>query len=316
MRAIQHRITGEAYQEYVERLAAAAGVDPKDKAAVRRFDKKRKDKGVSNDEWHNPHDTDAKIGKTKQGPTKMIYKVEHAVDLQTGAIVDAEVLPGDQGDTEELAERLWRIEERMNEAIGQAPDEATIEVAVMDKGYYKVEELAHLQASSIKTVVADPIDNRNLEKLSPAHRKAVHAARRSSKAKYGKALTRKRGEYVERSFEHVLDCGGARKTTLQGREKIKKRYLIQAMGCNLSLLMRKLIGVGTVKQALAQAFAVASVFCLLLIPIIASLIGPLVAFANGAMKRLVNVLADRLYEEKSPPTLFPGSSLGAVLQTG
>jgi transposase len=312
MRSIQHRITGEAYQEYVERLAAAAGVDPKDKAAVRRFDKKRKDKKVSNDEWHNPHDEDARIGKTKQGPTKLIYKVEHAVDLQTGAIVDADVLPGDQGDTADLAERLWQIEARMNEALGNEADEATIESATMDKGYYKVEELARIQQSGIKTVVADPIDNRNLEKLSTDHRKAVQAARRSSKAKYGKALTRKRGMYVERSFEHVLDCGGARKTTLRGRETIKKRYVIQAMGCNLSLLMRKLIGVGTVKQALALA----SVFVMWLMAIMACLVLSVMAWAKGATKRADIALVGSLTNRRRVPASSLTLSPRIVLQAG
>src|SRR5690606_16157140 len=150
---------------------------------------------------------------------------EHAVDLETGAILDADVLPGDQGDTEDLAERIFEIEERMNEALGLDPEAETVEVATMDKGYYKVDELMRLQQAGIKTVVADPLDNRNLEKLSQEQRKAVHAARRAAKAKYGKALTRRRGMYVERSFEHVLDCGGARKTTLRGRENVKKRYL-------------------------------------------------------------------------------------------
>lgn len=253
MRTLQRRLTGESYHGYVKKLAREAGVDTEDEAAVRNFDKKRKDKKLSNDEWHNPSDEDASIGRTKQGTTRMIYKVEHAVDLETGAIVDADVLPGDQGDTADLAERLWEIEERMNEALGKPPDEETIEVAAMDKGYYKVEELARLQQSGIKTVVSDPIRSRNLSKLSKAHRKAVHAAKRSARAKYGKVLTRRRGMYVERSFEHVLDCGGARKTTLRGRENIKKRYMIQAMGCNLSLLMRKLTGIGTLKQALAAA---------------------------------------------------------------
>ena len=59
-----------------------------------------------------------------------------------------------------------------------------------------------------------------------------------------------------RSFAHILDDGGGRRTTLRGRTNILKRYRIQAMGYNLSLLMRALIGVGTPKQAMAQAISV------------------------------------------------------------
>ena len=251
MRTLERRLTGESYQAYIKKLARESGVNPEDAAAVRRFDKKRTNKKVSNQEWHNPNDEDARIGKTKQGPTKMLYKVEHAVDLETGAIVDVDVLPGDQADTEALAERLFEIEERMNQALDNPAEAETIKSLTMDKGYYKVEELARLQESGIKTVVSDPIEHRNLEKLSKRERKAVQAAKRSARAKYGKALTRKRGMYVERSFAHVLDAGGARKTSLRGQMNVKKRYLIQALGSNISLLMRRLWGVGTLKQALA-----------------------------------------------------------------
>jgi transposase len=252
MRTLTHRLTGEAYRDYVKQLAEAAGVDPEDEAAVTRFDKTRK-KRVSNDDFTHPHDPDAKIGRTKKGQTRMTYKPEHTVDLETGAIVDVDLRPGDEHDTAELADRVIEAEERMNRAIGEDPDEATIEVLVADKGYYKTEELAALQEAGIKTVIAEQAGRRNLERLCKSHRKAVHAARRSVKAKYGRALQRKRGELLERSFQHVLDCGGARRTTLRGHANVLKRYLIQAACANLSLLMRTLCGIGTPKQALAAA---------------------------------------------------------------
>jgi transposase len=95
LRSLEHRLTGDAYGEYVRKLAEAAGVDTSDPAEVRRFDKKRPGRKTSNDEWQNPRDPDAKIGRTKRGATRMIYKPEHVVDLETGAIVDADVRPGD-----------------------------------------------------------------------------------------------------------------------------------------------------------------------------------------------------------------------------
>jgi transposase len=251
LRSLEHRLTGEAYWQYVKRLAAAAGVNTEDAAAVRRFDKNREGRTTSNDDWKNPHDPDAKVGRTKRGATRMVYKPEHIVDLDTGAIVDVDVRPGDEGDTEDLAERVLDAEERLNEAIGNPSDTATIEVLTNDKGYYKVSELRKLQELGIKTVTPDSIDNRRIDKLSSEDRKAVESAKRSVSAKYGKELLKRRGMYVERSFEHVLDCGGARRTTLRGRENITKRYLVQAMGANISLLMRKLTGIGTPKQAIA-----------------------------------------------------------------
>ena len=272
LRTIEHRLTGEDYWQYVKKLAAEAGVDPEDGAAVRRFDKNRPGRSTSNKDWKNPHDPDAKIGRTKRGATRMVYKPEHLVDLDTGAIVDADVRPGDEHDADEIAERVIDAEERMNKAVGQLADACTIESLTSDKGYYKVAELVRLQGYGIKTVISDPIDNRRIDKLSNEERAAVRSAKRSATAKYGKELLRRRGQHVERSFEHVLDEGGARRTTLRGRENITKRYLVQAMSYNLSLLMRTRVGIGTPKQALAKAFAaieegVSAVVSLLLVMI-------------------------------------------------
>ena len=196
----------------------------------------------------------------------MLYKPEHMVDLESGAIMDADIRPGDEGDTTKVAERILDAEERINRALGEAQDRAMIEIVVADKGYYGVEELERLQEVGIKTVVPDRIGNRRMETVSQGTRYVVRAALRSVRSLYGKRLLKRRGMYVERSFAHVLDHGGARRTTLRGREKIRKRYLIQAMGCNLSLLLRKVIGVGTLKQGVAKglkAFSQSIVECVL-----------------------------------------------------
>lgn len=260
LRSLEHRLTGEAYRAYVRRLAEAAGVDVTDPAAVGRFDKKRAGRKTSNDEWRNPHDPDAKVGRTKRGATRMIYKPEHVVDIDTGAIVDVDMRPGDEHDTANLTERILAAEERLNTAFGDAPTTVRVEVVVADKGYYKVDELTQLHEQHIRTVISDPIGNRREDKLDKVQRAAVRAAKRSVTSKTGKALLGLRGERMERTFEHVLDCGGARRTTLRGRDNIRKRYLIQAMCANLSLLMRTLTGLGTPKQALAASRAVIALF--------------------------------------------------------
>lgn len=251
LRSLEHRLTGDQYGEYVRKLAEAAGVDPSDAAAVRRFDRKRPGRKTKNDEWKNPHDPDAKIGRTKRGATRMIYKPEHVVDLETGAIVDADVRPGDEHDTQDLTERVLAAEVRMLVALGEPNDTERAEVLAADKGYFKLEEIALLQGVGIETAVSDPQSQRRLDKLSQMDRAALEAARCSVTTDTGKALLKRRGELVERSFQHVLDCGGARRTTLRGRENLRKRYLIQAACANLSLLMRHLTGIGTPKQALA-----------------------------------------------------------------
>jgi transposase len=255
LRSLQHRLTGDAYAAYVKKLAEAAGVDASDPAAVRRFDRKRPGRKTRNDDWHNPHDPDAKVGRTKRGATRMIYKPEHVVDLETGAIVDADVRPGDEHDTEDVTQRVLAAEARVNEVLGEDEHTGRVELLVGDMGYFKLEEIWRLQELGIETAIRDPQRNRRIDLLADADRAALEAARLTVSSDHGKALLKRRSEFVERSFDHVLDCGGARRTTLRGRENIRKRYLIQAACANLSLLMRHLAGVGTPKQALAASRA-------------------------------------------------------------
>jgi transposase len=250
LRALVHRNTEEQYWDYVKRLAAEQGIDPDDTAAVRRFDRHRPGKG-SNQEWRNPHDPDAKIGRTKDGATDMIYKPETVVDLDTGAIVQADVLPGDQADHKEVATRILEAQQTINQACGRPPDTLTATSVTSDKGYYAVDQLHALQQEGIRTVISDPIDNRRVDQLEPRRQRAVRAARRSVKSQSGKELLRRRGMHIERSFAHILDCGGLRRTTLRGWENLNKRFKLAAAFYNLSQLMRKLFGFGTPKQLAA-----------------------------------------------------------------
>ncbi len=251
LRALVHRNTEEQYWDYVKRLAAENGIDPEDAVAVRKFDRHRPGKG-SNQEWVNPYDPDAKIGRTKDGATDMIYKPEAVVDLDTGAIVQAQVHPGDQADHKEMATRVLDAQQNINQAAGEERDTLTVKTVTSDKGYYAVNELQALQQEDIRTVIADPIDNRRLHKLEPNQKKAVAAARRSVRSKSGKDLLRRRGMHIERSFAHILDCGGIRRTTLRGWENLNKRFKLAAAFYNLSQLMRKLFGIGTPKQLAAR----------------------------------------------------------------
>jgi len=250
LRALIHRNTEEQYWDYVKRLAAESGIDPEDTTAVRKFDRHRPGKG-SNQEWENPHDPDAKIGRTKDGATDMIYKPEAVVDLDTGAIVQAQVQPGDEADHKNMAGRILEAQQNINRACEEKLDTLTIQSVTSDKGYYAVSELQTLQGEAIRTVIVDPIDNRRLEKLEPDQKQAVLTARRSVTSKSGKDLLRRRGMHIERSFAHILDCGGMRRTTLRGWENLNKRYKLAAAFYNLSQLMRKLFGFGTPKQLAA-----------------------------------------------------------------
>jgi transposase len=255
LRALEHRNTEENYWIYVKRLAAEAGVDPGDMKAVRRFDQKRVDRKTSNQEWQNPHDPEAKVGRTKDGACDMIYKPEHITDLETGAIVHAEVRPGDAADNDgSLCERVMAAVGALSKAAPEVPLEKLGTELGADEGYFSIEQIAQLQQCGVRTVIADPqARRRNPERASKEHRSALRRATRATSSQSGKALLRKRGEHLERSFCHVLDHGGLRRATLRGCVKLTKRQIGGAMSHNLSLLLRHLFGVGTPKQALAGA---------------------------------------------------------------
>jgi transposase len=249
MRKLKHKLTGEKYRTYVKRLAKNEGIDPKDEAAVNRFDRKRKKK-TSNEEWGNSHDPDAKIGPTKHGDIRMIYKPEHMVDMDTGAMIDVQVQSGDMHDADQLTERICEAENRAMDGLGV--DELPIKTMTGDCGYYKADELATMKTAGIRANIPDRTARRNLGKLTEPVRKVVVEVGRRVKSWRGKKLLRKRGMYIERSFAHILDAGGLRRTTLRGRENIEKRYLIAALGFNLSLILKTQYGVGRPKEWIAN----------------------------------------------------------------
>jgi transposase len=264
LRSLSERNTEEGYWAYVQRLAREAGLETTDGAALRNFDRHRAGKKLSNEQWQNLHDPDAKIGRTKDGATDMVYLPEHTVDLDTGAIVQAQVLPGDQRDSEELSERV--IEAVLNVQEAQGDPEALPETLTGDKGYFSLLEIGRLQELSLKTVISDPRRaQRRFDKLSSRERQSLARAQRSVSSKYGRKLLRKRGQHIERSFAHVLDAGGMRRATLRGLENLNKRHQIAAACYNLSQLLRRLYGIGTPKQwrafwslLLASALALAT----------------------------------------------------------
>jgi transposase len=253
LRTLVHRNTEEAYWEYVKELAAEQGVDPQDERAVRRFDQNRPGRKTSNQDWKNPHDPQAKVGRTKDGACDMIYKPEHVTDLESGAIVQAEVLEGDHPDTKALSERVAAAVEVVNRIIANERD-GVVRSLTADKGYFAIEEIAQIQEFDIRTVIGDANAARRRKQGSAAPLQALHRAACAVKSQSGKALLRKRGMHLERSFEHVLDEGGLRRATLQGTENLTKRHKIAATCFNLSLLMRTLLGVGTPKQWIAGAY--------------------------------------------------------------
>jgi transposase len=254
LKSLVNRDTAEAYWEYVQRLASEAGIDAKDSEAVRQFDRKRPKK-MSNDDWKNPHDPDAKIGPTKAGAIDMIYKPENTVDLETGAILQAEVRLGNEADGQDLAVHVLQAQENINRVQDRPLDTLTVRGVTADKGYHAIDEMMQLQKEGVRTIISDPVKNRKAENLSQEQARAVGKAKRSGSSESGKALLRKRGMHIERTFAHILDAGGARRTTLRGLENLNKRFKLAAAVYNLSQLLRHLFNIGTPKQWTARAKA-------------------------------------------------------------
>lgn len=256
MKSIVRRDTGEDWQQYLTGLMRAEGLVAADETPsadeLRRFDKQRKDKKVSNEEWVSETDPDSRIAKMKDGTTHLAYKAEHVVDLETEMIVAAEIYPADQGDTRTLEDSLNQAQTNLREA----GSETQIQDAVADKGYHTNEQLTALQQhTSIRTYIPEPESkhDRRWTDKPPEQKAAVYANRRRTRGLRGKKLQRLRSERVERTFAHVCETGGARRTWLRGLEKVQKRYLIAAVAHNLGRLMRGLFNMGTPRGL--QAFA-------------------------------------------------------------
>jgi transposase len=256
LRGLEHRNTQERYWDYVKGLAAEAGIDATDTKAVRGFDRKRLGRKCSNREWHNPHDPEAKVGRTKDGACDMVYKPEHISDLESGAIITAEVRCGDAADNDgTLKERLLKARATLKAVLPKRQRCKAMSEVCADEGYFALEQIAGLQHAGVRTVISDAHEGRRRqERQSKLQQRVLRRARRAVKSKSGKALLRKRGEHLERAFCHVLDHGALRRATLRGTQNLSKRLLLAAMTHNLSLLVRHQTGIGTAKQALAAAW--------------------------------------------------------------
>ena len=152
----------------------------------------------------------------------MIYKPEHTVDLDTGALLQAEVRPGDEADAQDLSLHVLQAQENINQARAAAPDDLTIESAAADKGYHAVGEMQALQAEGIRTVISDPVKNRKLEKLDPAEAQAVRKAKRSVGSKLGKALLRRRGDAPGAQLRPCSGCRRCAANDLAGPGKLEQ----------------------------------------------------------------------------------------------
>lgn len=271
LRSIVRRDTGEQYEEFLKRLARESGIETPTREQLAKLDRKRAKKG-SNKDWVHPEDPDARITKMKDGRTHLGHKVEHAVDLETGAILAVTLAPAGEGDATTVVETLAQAGERIAEMAAATNGEETgervnpegpVEV-VADKGYHSNAALIQMQEAGVRTYVSEPERGRRNWKGQPKAKRAVYANRRRIRGARGKRLLRQRGERIERSFAHVYNTGGMRRTHLRGHPNILKRLVIHVSGFNLGLILRELVGVGTPRglqgRSWASIFAFARAF--------------------------------------------------------
>lgn len=262
MKSIVRKDTQENWREYVVRLMREQGlVEPESEPTdeeIRRFDSKRKKK-VSNEEWESRTDPDSRIAQMKDGRTHLAYKAEHVIDLESQMLVAAEIRYATDGDAETLVDSVQMAQSHLDSAAAMqheanseessdntATSSVRIKEVVADKGYHKAETLELAEAMKLRTYIPErrmPHGRRWTDKPA-SHQRAVRNNRRRVARAKSKRFQRWRSEKVERSFAHVCDTGGSRRSWLARLEKIGKRYLIQAVAYNLGILLRALFGVG------------------------------------------------------------------------
>jgi transposase len=305
MRSIVRRDTEETYQEFLTRLAQTSGIETPTREDLARLDRKRK-KHTSNKEWTNPHDPDAKVTKMKDGRTHLAHKAEHAVDLETGAMVAVTVQGADEGDTTTIVDTVTAAVEQVEAAQADVDDPQPLEEIITDKGYHSNRIMVELDALGVRSYVAEPDRGRRDWSKEPEAQAPVYGNRRRTRGRRGRRLMRQRGERIERSFAHVYDTGGMRRTHLRGHQNILKRWLIHAGGFNLGLLIRTRLGVGTPRGLQGRVTSVlATLFVLLGAP-------PRGLAALGPSRRFIKAMRDR----HAPTTLLLNSSAITTCTSG
>jgi transposase len=271
MRSIVRRDTGESYEEFLTGLAKASGIETPTREDLARLDRKRK-KRTSNKEWKSPTDQDARVAKMKDGSTHLAHKAEHAVDLDSGAVVAVTLQAADLGDTttiqETLADAGLAVAELVEREAELHPEEEPkvnvygIEELVADKGYHSGAALEQAKDLEVRTYIPEKKQaGKRHWKGKHGQQQAVYQNRQRVRGKYGKSLLRRRGEFVERAFAHCYQTGAMRRCTLHGRKNILKRLLIHVGAFNISLVLRQMLGAGTPRELKNRATSLA--FCLL-----------------------------------------------------
>lgn len=244
MRSMVHRVSQKTWRQYLRMLAKAAGIEQPTDDDLRRLDRKRKGKKVSNTDWQSPTDPDSRIARMKDGTTHFAYKAEHAVDVESDLVVAAEIHQADDPDPDTVLMTATAARENLDAVASPH----TGEELLGDKGYHKAETLDLIEhAVGMRPYIPEPklAHHRVWTDKPPEHRAAVYRNRRRVRGARGRRLSRLRSEYAERSFAHVCGTGATRRLWLRGQENVTKWYVMRAAARNLGVIMRAVFNIGT-----------------------------------------------------------------------
>ena len=265
MKSIVRKDTGENWKQYLQGLAKAEGIENPTDQDLRRLDRARTEKKVSNEHWESPIDPDSRIAKMKDGRTHLAYKAEHAVDVVSEAIVATTVTFADKSDPQSAPVTLSLAEAN----LVLAGSEVQIQEAVMDKGYHDNQLLAGLARRGVRTYIPERRQKTRRWSDKPVQQEqAFRANRRRVRGNKGRQLNRWRSERCERTFAHVCETGGGRRAWLRGQTNVSKMHTLKCAAYNLGLLLRKVWGM--CKPRNAEAAGAASFFVLLSLLIFAA----------------------------------------------
>jgi transposase len=260
MKSIVRKDSGEDWKQYLRGLARAEGVENPTEEDLRRLDRGRKGKKVSNEQWESPTDRDSRIAKMKDGRTHLAYKAEHAVDLASEAIVATTVTFADKSDPRSAPATLSLAQ--ANRVL--AGSETEVAETVMDKGYHDNGLLAQLAGEGVRTYIPERRQKSRRWTDKPVeHEQAFRANRRRVRGNKGRQLNRWRSERCERTFAHVCETGGGRRAWVRGQTNVSKVHTLKCAAYNLGLLLRKVWGYCKPRNAKAAAALFFTVLALL-----------------------------------------------------
>lgn len=305
MKSIVRQDTGEDWKEYLRGLAQAEGIEAPTDEQLRQLDRKREGKKVSNQEWASRTDPDSRITQMKDGRTHLAYKAEHAVDLESEAIVAATVQAADRGDAQSAPITLRLAEANVVLAGGATP----VAEMVADKGYHDNGLLAECAARGLRTYIPERRQKARRWTDKPAEQEAAFRAnRRRVRGERGRRLNRQRSERCERTFAHVCETGGGRRVWVRGQGNASKLHVLKCAAYNLGLLLRKVYGLIKPRGLVGAAAAAFGLFLALagaigLLPGLLVVLGMLGVFIALVAERIFSAsMADRC-DAKTPHSL-------------